>query len=275
MTELFKSECQRRVGDSVATLQCGPHQKHFYKLPEEFVDLVITSPPYGDVRNYGGFPAGIQNCISEAFRTLKPGGIVCWIVQDTIRCGKKLADPHRQVIAFLDAGFSLHDTIIWDKGQVVYPNETRWGLSWEFIFIFSKGKPKTFNSINDRKNIHAGKVFHTTERTKEGELKSHKKGKRLKEFGKRFAIWENPPRKFNEGIFDHPAQMPSKLAEDLIFAYSNPKEFVLDPFAGAGTTLLAALKLGRSSLGFEAHEPYFERAKQRIEAAPTPLGVDA
>lgn len=238
-------------------------------LADNSVDACVTSPPYDSLREYNGAPKlEFIPIAREIFRVIKQGGVVVWIVADQTINGNETASSFAQAIEFKKIGFRLHDTMIWDKGISPFQDRNRYINSFEYMFVFSKGSPKTANIIRDRKNKYFGFKIHGTARQKNGktkELSEIQKSKTVKEYGSRLNIWKVTPEKNNRT--GHPAVFPQILAEDHIKTWTNSKEVILDPFMGSGTTGIAAKKLDRDFIGIEISTEYFEIAKKRIEAS--------
>lgn len=245
--------------DNVAGLKC---------LPDACIDLTVTSPPYDNLRTYNGFTWDEEGLIRELYRVTKPGGVVVWISNDATVNGSETGTSFRQALTFKAAGFNLHDTMIWHKISP-FTHKNRYIASFEYMFVLSKGRPKTTNIICDRKNKWAGVKVHGTQRLKaDGVLLENngvKAGREVKEFGARYNVWEMPGDKNNKT--GHPAVFPETLARDHIISWSNPGDVVLDPFMGSGTTAAACIKTGRQYIGFELSEEYCKIAYRRIEAA--------
>ena len=238
-------------------------------LPADCVDLTVTSPPYDNLRTYKGFTWDEDGLIRELYRVTKPGGVVVWVVHDATVNGSETGSSFRQALAFKNAGFNLHDTMIWKKAGVSFPETTRYYPIFEFMFVFSKGRPKTIHLIEDRRNKYAGTKVHGTDRQADGTLRKMsaiklKNSRKIKSFGVRFNVWEIPEEKNNKT--GHPAVFPVDLARDHIVSWSNPGDVVLDPFMGSGTTAVACLRTGRRYIGFEISEEYCEIVKERIAA---------
>ena len=121
------------------------------RIPDKSVDLKVTSPPYDNLRNYNGFSWDFEGVANELYRVTKDGGIVVWIVGDGTINGSESGTSFKQALYFKEIGFNLHDTMIWSKGSLAFPDKTRYYQVFEYMFIFSKGKIKTFNPIDDRK----------------------------------------------------------------------------------------------------------------------------
>jgi DNA modification methylase len=249
------------------TIHCGDNCDLVGRMPPECVDLVVTSPPYDDLRAYGGHSWDFYGIAWQLKRVLKPGGVIVWVVADETKDGSETGSSMEQALHFKRLGLNLHDTMIWNKGCFtgVGSVSVRYGPSSEFMFLLSKGKPNTFNAIRDRRNIHAGAAGKArTTRLPSGELirKTHE-AKDLGEFGIRFNVWDISPEASNSNRV-HPAQFPYALAADHVASWSNPGDLVLDPFCGSGTTPKAAKDLGRRFVGIEINPAYHAMAMNRI-----------
>ena len=248
-------------------IHCGDNCDLLGKMPRECVDLVVTSPPYDDLRTYGGHSWDFFGVAWHLKRVLKPGGVIVWVVADATEDGSETGSSMEQALHFKRLGLRLHDTMVWHKGGFSQAGDlsVRYGQTWEYCFVISAGKPKTWNPLTDRPNIHAGKPKTGTVREADGSLKAASSlGKPHREFGIRFNVWEIPPVKTNGGDDTHPAPFPDDLARDHIATWSNPGDLVLDPFSGSGTTAKAAKTLGRQFIGLEVNPEYCRIAEQRI-----------
>src|SRR3990167_4191606 len=236
-------------------------------MPDKCVDLVVTSPPYGDIRNYDGYTFNFNEIANELFRITKDGGVVVWVVGDQTIDGNESGESFRQALFFKKVGFNLHDTMIYDKGKVVFPDSNRYHNCWEYMFVFSKGKPKTTNLLSDRKNKYPIERKKSSFRQKDGSIKV-KDTKGTEETGIRYNIWyyANGFMQTTKEVFafEHPAMFPENLASDHISSWSNGGDIVLDPFNGSGTTTKMAKQLGRNYIGIEISEKYCEIACQRL-----------
>ena len=223
------------------------------QLQDSCVDLTVTSPPYDTLRTYKGFSWDFEETARELYRVTKQGGVVVWIVNDATIKGSETGTSFKQALYFKEIGFNLHDTMIWNKGTLTFPNPLRYHSGFEYMFIFSKGKPKTVNLIEDRVNKYAGTTIHGTDRQPNGDTtKQAGAGKRrVKAIGARFNVWNIPPVQSSKERTGHPAQFPERLARDHIISWSNEGDTVLDPFMGSGTTAVACLQSGRAFIGFE------------------------
>lgn len=245
------------------------------QLPAECIDLTVTSPPYDNLRQYDGFAWELEQVVSELYRVTKPGGVVVWIVGDATHKGSETGTSFRQALAFMEAGFNLHDTMIYMKDN---PPPTgganRYYQAFEYMFVFSKGAPKTFNAIveprrnkwNDNRTVRkrpvtrnkAGVFTEKVVPVNQGDVKLQN-------------VWSYTVSggsvASDSYAHQHPAIFPEALARDHIISWSNPGDVVLDPFMGSGTTAKMAMMHDRHYIGFEISERYCEIARQRLLAA--------
>lgn len=228
-------------------------------------DLIITSPPYGNLRLYGGHGFNFDDVMLAVLGAMDPGAVLVWVVNDEVVNGSESGMSFRQVIAFQDRGLRIHDTMIYDKGKCVYPDPTRYGQSFEFMFVLSHGEPRTVNKIKDRVNRWGGsKSFgRTSERKRDGSIKQRESFE-IEPVGYRLNIWKYLNGHGNEETTDHPAPFPLALATDHIRSWSNVGDLVLDPMCGSGTTLKAAKNLRRRAIGIEVEERYCEISANRL-----------
>jgi len=238
------------------------------RMEDNFIDLTITSPPYDNLRDYNGYSFDFESIAKELFRVTKVGGVVVWIVGDATIKGSESGTSFKQALFFKEIGFNLHDTMIYEKSGVM-PSKNRYCQMFEYMFVLSKGKPKTTNLLKDRKNNWANtKTGNIGQRQKDGSVKTNGK-KNIKEFGLRFNIWRilNEGGWNNKDIFtkNHPATFPEQLAKDHIISWSNEGDLVYDPFMGSGTTAKMSILNNRNYIGSEISEEYCDIIKQRIE----------
>lgn len=242
-------------------------------INDNSIDLVITSPPYDNLREYDGIGESwnfekFKNVANEISRILKKGAIAVWNVQDQSVNGSESLTSFKQAIYFKEvAGLNLYDTMIWEKPPrgACGSNRGYW-QSFEYMFVFCKGEPKTINLIKDRKNKESREGDVGTKRQKNGYLKKVSRAG-YSEYGRRTNVWTYGIGK-NIGTKDdvswHPATFPEMLAVDHIRSWTNEGDLVLDPFIGSGTTAIACNELKRNYIGFEMNESYFKKAKTRI-----------
>ncbi len=233
---------------------CGDCAEKLKEIDTESVDLVLTSPPYDNLRSYHS-EFNLAEIVRQLYRVLKQGGVIVWVVGDATIDGSETGTSFRQALAFMDTGFNLHDTMIYEKNSSTYPansNSNRYTQIFEYMFCFSKGKPKTHKLICDKLNKWGGhKDF-------SGKLKNP-----VPEFSPRTNIWKCVTS-FNDKT-EHPAPMPEQLALDHIKTWTNEGDTVLDPFMGSGTTGKMAILANRKFVGIEISADYCEMAMKRIE----------
>ena len=263
---------------------CGDSVEELKGLPDNSVDLVVTSPPYDTLRSYqdlvedmkeeyNGYSFPFEQIATELSRVVKKGGVVVWVVGDAVIKGGETGSSFRQALYFMEKGFRLHDTMIYEKNGSSFParrDGNRYSQLFEYMFVFSNGaKPKTANLICDKLNRWAGYTTfgQCTYRNKKGEL-VERNIKPIPEFSPRNNIW-----KYNTGknystkdkvAFDHPAIFPEALAEDHILTWTVPGDIILDPFCGSGTTAKMAFLNDRNYIGIEISPDYCEISEQRL-----------
>jgi len=244
-------------------------------MEDDSVDLTVTSPPYDNLRSYKGYKFDFEGIAEELYRVTKEGGVVVWVVGDTTVKGSETGTSFKQALYFKEIGFNLHDTMIYQKSGIPFPEFNRYYPSFEYMFVFSKRKPKTSNLIMDRKNIHYGATLDRLKhgRQADGSLKQsscYGKKRKIKEFGVRYNIWQysNAPSNGTKDkiAYKHPATFPEKLVEDHIKSWSNEGDIVLDPMCGSGTTLKMAKKNKRKFIGIEIAQEYVDIARARIKS---------
>jgi len=225
------------------------------QMPDEFVDLVVTSPPYDNLRTYNGYCFDFEAVAKELHRVLKPNGVIVWVVGDATVKGSESGTSFRQALHFMDVGFKLHDTMIYEKNSLAYPasrTSNRYTQIFEFMFVLAKGDVCK-QLICDKPNKWAGhKDF-------SGKLKNP-----VPDFSPRNNIWKYTTS-FN-GV-KHPAPFPEQLASDHIVSWSAVGDVVYDPFMGSGTTAKMAVLNGRHFVGSEISLEYCKLANDRIAMA--------
>lgn len=257
-------------------ITAGDCKELLQDLPDDSIDLVVTSPPYDNLRTYQGYDFDFGPIALRLSQVIKPGGVIVWVVGDAVVNGSETGTSFRQALAFMGFGLNLHDTMIYEKNGAPHPDKLRYFQVFEYMFVFSKGRPSKINLLADRKNKWEKHWGERTIRNKDGKLQKRNR-KKYTEFGVRFNIW-----RFNSGkgfstkdkiAHQHPAIFPEKLARDHITSWSNPGDIVLDPMCGSGTTCKMAKESGRQYIGFDISEEYCELARKRIAGANVPLFV--
>jgi site-specific DNA-methyltransferase (adenine-specific) len=235
------------------------------KMPDNFVDLVVTSPPYDDIRNYNGYKFEFEKIANELFRVIKDGGVVIWVVADATIDGSETGTSFKQALCFKDIGFRLHDTMIYYKNNPMPQTGNRYHQHFEYMFALSKGSPKTFNPITEITKYRG--LANMKNRGQNGSL-DYEKVERTKEkkVGNVFfySIGGGISTK-DKVAFQHPAIFPEKLVIDQINTWTNAGDLVYDPFMGSGTTAKISHLLNRKWLGSEISEEYVKIAEERLK----------
>jgi len=246
-------------------------------LEDEVIDLCVTSPPYDDLRSYNDSSSWnfdtFKDVAQQLHRVMKTGGVVVWVVGDATVKGSETGSSFRQCLYFMDLGFVLHDTMIYEKNGSPFParrDGNRYSQVFEYMFVLSKKtKPKIANLLCDKPNRWAGYTHFGkgTIRTKDGSL-VERNIKPIPEFSPRNNIWKyNTGKNYSskdDAAFEHPAIFPETLAKDHILTWSNEGDLILDPFMGAGTTAVSCIETNRKYVGFEIDETYFDVCNRRI-----------
>lgn len=238
------------------------------RMPPDFVDLTLTSPPYDDMREYKGFSFDASKVISSLYRVTKPGGVVVWIVADKTHKGSETGSSFRQALQFLECGFSLIDTMIYLKPpKGATGNNKLYWQAFEYMFVFAKGQPKTIHLLYDRKNKESRAGDNGTKRLPDGSLKKVSRGG-YGQYGRRTNVWEYHVGKGHSSddpeAHEHPAIFPEALAQDHILSWTNPHDLVYDCFMGSGTTAKMALVNHRNYIGSEIAPQYCHLTERRL-----------
>lgn len=225
------------------------------EMPNGFVDLVLTSPPYDSLKEYNGYSFEFERVAKELYRVVRDDRAVVWVVGDAIENGSETLTSFKQALYFKEIGFTIHDTMIYEKSGMAYPSSNRYHQVFEYMFILSKGKQAIFNPIKDRENKYKGV---------QGGEQSFRS-----DFGMRFNIWRYPNGGNNTSrdkeAFKHPAPFPEQLVYDHIRSWSNEGDLVYDPFMGSGTTAKGCKLLKRNFIGSEISSEYCIMANKRID----------
>jgi DNA modification methylase len=243
------------------------------RMPDNFVDLTVTSPPYDNLRDYKGYSFPFEDIAKELYRVTKEGGVVVWVVGDATKDGCESLTSFKQAIYFVEqCGFKLHDTMIYEK-ETLPLSHKRYEQHFEYMFVFVKGKLKTFNGLKE-KSIHFGQSKVSAKNSASLNEKGSKQGGKLgkvmtiNEYKLRGNIWKyetglNGHSK-DEIAFKHPAIFPEKLCADHIYTWSNEGEIVYDCFGGSGTTAKMAHLMKRNWILSEISSEYVQIAEKRI-----------
>lgn len=240
------------------------------RIHDGCIDLIVTSPPYDNLRKYGGISDGwdfdkFMTIARQVKRVLKEGGVCVWVVGDSTVDGSETGSSFRQALYFTEIGMKLHDTMIYRKANPIPQNHRRYEQCFEYMFVFSNGKPSVFNGITvPTKN--AGKQMEWGGRKNKMDDRQCRRDREsevitTKDFKLHDNIFEYP---VGGGKTGHPAVFPYELSRDHILSWSNEGDAVLDPFIGSGTTAIACIREKRHFLGFELNKEYFDKANERI-----------
>lgn len=254
------------------TIYCGDNREILPQLEANGVQLVVTSPPYDSLRDYAGYSFDFEATALAMANVLSVGGVICWNVNDSVVDGSETLTSCKQKIFFREqCGLLVYDTMIWEKTHVACPDASRYHQMFEYLFILSRGKPSTFNPIEDRANkwANATPFSFNSKRQTDGSIKRTREVEgrgAIREIGRRSNIWKgnSAAQEAPCKTLPHPATMPNWLARDLVLSWSNQGDMVLDPFAGSGTTLEAAKYSGRRAIGIEINEAYCQVAVERL-----------
>ncbi|MDA8041027.1 MAG: site-specific DNA-methyltransferase [Pirellulales bacterium] len=233
-------------------------------MPAECVDLTVTSPPYDSLRDYKGYNFNFEAIADGLLRVTAKGGVVVWVVGDRINGGRSLTS-FRQGLHFQKIGFNMHDLMIYRKKNTPFMRSNAYTNCHEFMFVLSKGSPKTFNPI---KQATVRNGFEMVVHNKGPDGVNRKNLKELKKEKTRTNIWSYAVglggTTSDRVAFQHPAVFPEKLAEDHIRSWTNPGDLVFDPMCGSGTTCKMAMLNDREYLGVDISGEYIDIARQRL-----------
>lgn len=268
-------DARKAVGSNallgLGSVICGDNCEVMRMWPGECIDLVVTSPPYDDLRTYGGHSWDFYGVAWNLKRILKPGGVIVWVVADQTENGSETLGSMKQAIRFKECGMNIVDTMVYHKPSQAFPRHghRKYCGAWEYMFVICKGAPKSWYPISDRINKYAGGRMTATVRQPDGTVKpSHSCGRPVKEIGARNNVWSYDvgfmKSTADRSAYDHPAIFPESLAKDHITSWSTHGDIVLDPFAGSGTTLKAAKELNRRFVGIEINPEYVEICNRRL-----------
>jgi len=252
-------------------IYCGDASKILRdKVPDEVVDLTITSPPYSNLRHYNNTLNNhtwnfnvFKEIANQLYRVTKNGGVVVWIVNDKTENGTKTLTSFKQALYFMEIGFNTNDVMIWQKSNPCPAvKQPRYSDCFEYMFVFSKGKPKTFNPIMVPTKC-GGKQYNSTAKKIGGEN------------GRRELNYTINPEKIKNNVWlcavaqnkekKHPAVFPENLVLDHLKSWSNEGDLILDPFVGSGTTVICAKKNNRKYIGIDINQEYVDLTNEKLE----------
>ena len=244
-------------------------------FPPESIDLVVTSPPYDELRNYNGYTFNFEGIARGLLRIMKKGGVAVWVVGDKIKKGNKSLTSFRQALFFQEIGFNVHDVMIYKKKNTPFMRTNGYTNCFEFMLVLSKGAPKTFHPLKS-KTIRQGQEMLPFNKGPDGinkkilgELKPEKTMTNIWEY----AVGLHGTTS-DKVAFEHPAVFPEKLAEDHILSWTKQCDVVFDPMCGSGTTCKVALKNGRSYIGCDISQQYVDLTENRIKTIHSVLSIN-
>lgn len=250
---------------------CGDNIETMQTFPDACIDLVVTSPPYDDLRKYKGHSWDFEGVAQQLWRVIKPGGVVVWVVADATIDGSETGTSFRQALRFMEIGFRLHDTMIYQR-TIAPLTHNRYEQEWEFMFVLSKGKPVAWNPIRvEYTEGSQSRLRYPVTGSMLRKMDGSKDVRTMQGINSLGRIAPNVWR-FTAGskgtddafAYEHPATFPEALARDHILSWSNEGDIVLDPFSGSGTTAKMARLMGRQYIGIEVSQEYCDIANNRL-----------
>lgn len=254
---------------------CGNCVDVMKLFPNDIVDLTVTSPPYDNLRNYKGYNFDFETVANEIYRLTKPGGVLVWVVGDKTDNGSETFTSIKQALFLKSIGFNAHDTMVYRKDNPMPLNHNRYEQEWEYMFVFTKGKPNTFNPIMVPCSTAGGKYDYSKRKSasnqeKLGAGRTRDEIKVTNDFKIKGNIWSyqvGQNKSTTDKIaFQHPAVFPEGLAHDHIVSWTNENDIVLDPMCGSGTTLKMAKMLNRNYIGIDISQEYCNISEERIKS---------
>lgn len=238
-------------------------------------DLIITSPPYNIGKSYETktsiekYLETQETIINELVRTLSDKGNLCWQVGNYVDKGEIFPLDIYYYPIFKKLGLKLRNRIIWHFGHGLHASN-RFSGRYETMLWFSKTNDYIFNLDKVRvPSKYPGKLHFKGD--KKGLPSGNPLGKNPSDIWEivandwETAMWDIPNVKSNHPEkTEHPCQFPIELAERCVLALTNEKSWVLDPFAGVGSSIIAAIKNKRNAIGIEKEEKYCKITEQRI-----------
>ena len=244
------------------------------KMESNFIDLTVTSPPYDGLRTYNGYSFDFESIAKELYRVTKKGGVIVWVVGDATVNGSETGTSFRQALYFMECGFNLHDTMIYEKNNYMPLNHKRYEQLFEYMFVFSKGSPSVFNGLTEKttqrqfrkpEKVRGAGLDPQSKTAKRSKIKPHwtKEDKLLGNIF-RYNVGSNQSSK-DDVAFEHPAIFPELLVLDHVKTWTNENDLVYDCFMGSGTTARVAMSKSRNWIGSEISKEYCDIIEKRLE----------
>ena len=257
--------------DYLNKILCGNCSDIMKDIPDNSIDLVVTSPPYDNLRKYNGYFFDFESVANQLFRIIIDGGVVVWIVGDATIKGSETGTSFKQALYFKSIGFNLHDTMIYSRWSGPL-NHNRYEQEFEYMFVFSKNRPKTFNPIKidckwygiDSDRTGQKYIVHSeiNRKLRSGKDRNNIKPKRIKG-----NIWSMNNSSQSGERLGHPAPFPENLARDHILSWTKDGDVVLDPMCGSGTTCKMAQETNRKFIGIDISNEYCDISRKRVNYA--------
>lgn len=247
-------------------IYCGDCVEIMKTMPENVIDLTVTSPPYDELRDYNGYHFNFEAIAESIFRVTKKGGIAVWVVGDKIKNGNRSLTSFKQALFFQSVGFNVHDVMIYEKRNTPFMRSNAYTNCFEFMFVFSKGSPNTFNPLKTKtarqgyEMMPFNKGPDAVNRKTLGELKPEKTKTNIWQYATGLGGTTS-----DRIAFKHPAVFPEKLAEDHILSWTNEGDIVFDPMCGSGTTCKMASKNKRLYIGCDISREYVDLTEKRLK----------
>jgi adenine-specific DNA-methyltransferase len=258
--------CSSFDQDAEVVLYKGDCLDLLRQIPDQSIQLVVTSPPYNLGKPYESrlhiaeYLEQQKAVITESVRVLKRNGSVCWQVGNYVENGEIIPLDVKLFPIFEQLGLRMRNRIVWHFGHGLHASKRLSGR-YEVIMWFTRSDKYVFNldAIRVPQKYPNKKHFKGSKR---GELSGNPLGKNPTD------VWEIPNVKANHvEKTEHPCQFPVELIERLVLSMTHEGDWVLDPFIGVGSTAIAALMHGRKAVGADTKLRYIQTAERRIRDA--------
>lgn len=277
MAVLHEGRYQNLLSNSEYKLIHGDAREELANYPSGQFKLVTTSPPYNIGKEYETkssiehYLETQEQIIEEIVRVLSPQGSICWQVGNYVKNGEVFPLDIYYYQIFKRFGLQLRNRIIWRFGHGLHASK-RFSGRYETILWFTKSNEYTFNldPVRVPSKYPGKRHFKGPNR---GKPSGNPLGKNPSD------IWEIVVNDWEELVWDipnvksnhpekteHPCQFPVELVERCVLALTNEGDWVLDPFAGVGSTIVAGLKNHRHSVGIDKETTYLDVANERINS---------
>jgi adenine-specific DNA-methyltransferase len=262
--------------ESKSVLSCSDSYSFVRMIPNDSIKLIITSPPYNLGKRYEKkskfelYLVEQKKIVHELIRVLHPNGSICWEVGNYVEKGEVFPLDIHFYNLFKEENLKLRNRIIWYFGHGLHASK-RFSGRYETILWFTKEDDYTFNLDSVRvPTKYPGKRYYKG--SKKGKPSCNPLGKNPSD------IWEVVNRDWENDLWNipnvksnhpektvHPCQFPIELAERCVLALTDKQDWILDPYCGAGSSLLAGLKHDRKVIGCDKENDYIEITKERME----------